>query len=94
MSIKIATQNDEMFKEQSYLNKLLMDSLPHSAMLINKDRIILASNKIASQMGSKFGDYCWRSFGKCEYIHEKDKKYIKEFKKIPLGGTQCNFCLA
>ncbi len=86
-------QAKEVSREQNRLNELLMDSLPHPAMLVNQDKVILAANRIARRIGAKVGGYCWRDFGKSDYIPEEDKKYIKDHKKIPPGGTCCTFCL-
>jgi hypothetical protein len=49
---------------ESALNKLLLDSLPHAAMLIRKDRTVIAQNRIAEEAGVKIGGYCWEEFGK------------------------------
>ena len=44
-------------------NKNLLSSLPHPAMYIRaKDRIVIAVNGIASDMGVKIGGHCWREF--------------------------------
>ena len=77
------------------LNEIL-DSLPHPAMLIRKDQIVLAANHIARQFGAKVGDYCWRSFGQFEHITSYDpKRYISDHKEsIPPGGTRCTICKA
>lgn len=84
----------EEIKESKRLNELLLDSLPHPAMLINKKRIILAANRIAREIGAKIGGYCWRDFAHGEFIPEADKLYLEKHNKIPPGGTKCTFCLA
>ncbi len=74
------------------LNEII-DSLPHPAMLIRKDQIILAANHIARQFGAKVGDYCWRSFGQFGNITYDPKRYISDHKeRIPPGGTRCIIC--
>lgn len=83
---------EEELKIKQRLNELLLDSLPHPAMLIRKDRTILAANHIARKAGAKVGGLCWQEFGHGEYIPDKDKKYIARHKIIPARGTQCSFC--
>ncbi len=76
------------------LNKLLIDSLPHSAMLIRKDRTIIAANKVAEEAGAVVGGNCWQEFGKCQFISEEHKTFIDKHRKIPDGSIQCYFCNA
>ena len=85
-------QAEAELKIKQYLNEVLLDSLPHPAMLIRKDRIILAANRIAREVGAKVGGHCWQEFGHGEYIPDKDKIYIAEHKMVPACGTQCYFC--
>ncbi len=87
-------QAEEALKERNRLNELLLNSLPHPAMLIRKDRTVLAANRIALEVGAKVGGFCWRDFGQSDFIPESDKEYINKNKKASLGGTRCYFCLA
>lgn len=74
---------------------LLLESLPHPAMLIRKDLTILAANQLALRMGAKIEGLCWREFAKGKYIPQVDKEYIeKNMGQLPPGGTRCSFCLA
>lgn len=82
------------FWEKEGLGALLLENLPHLAMIIRKDRTILAANLIARQLGAKVSGYCWHDFGSSEFIPEKDKKYIDEHNKINPGDNHCYFCLA
>jgi PAS domain S-box-containing protein len=64
-------------------------------MLINRDRVILAANRVAREVGAQVGGYCWCGFGRLEYIPEKDRRYVQEHGgSAPPGGTECTFCLA
>lgn len=85
---------EEELKRRQHLNELLIDSLPYPAMLINKNRTILATNRIAKEAGAKVGKLCWCEFGHSEFIPDEDKKYIAEFQKNPEHGTMCYFCQA
>ena len=82
---------EEALWERQHLNELLLDSLPHPAMLINKRRVVLAANKIAFDVGAKIGDYCWKEFGKSEYLSDIDKERAR--KNPHYKGIQCAFCL-
>jgi PAS domain S-box-containing protein len=85
----------EELRESSRMNQLLLDSLPHPAMLIRRNRIILGTNRIARDAGAEVGNYCWRSFGQSEYIPDEDKHYTRDnVNSVPPGGTKCTFCLA
>lgn len=77
--------------EKQKLNELLLDSFPHPAMLINKQRVVLAANKIASDLGAKVGDYCWKVYGRSESLSEEDKRCAKE--NPYAEGIKCTFCL-
>jgi len=76
------------------LNELLLNSLPHPALISNKDRIILAANKKAIEAGLEVGKYCWQEKRSLESIPDEDRKYFKKHGKPPPGGTQCSFCKA
>jgi len=88
-------QAEAALREIQQLNELLLDSLPHPAMLIRKDRTILAANKIAREAGSIVGDYCWKTFGHSEFISEEAKRSLKEhYSGCCPPGIKCSFCLA
>jgi len=92
ISDRMKLKEELMIKQR--LNKLLIDSLPHTAMLIRKDRTIIAANKMAEEAGAIVGGNCWQEFGKCQFISEEHKIYIDKHNKIPDGHTQCYFCNA
>ena len=83
---------EELLKEKQQMNDLLLNSMPYPIMLINKARVLMAANKIALDTGVKIGDYCWKSFGKCEYLSDKDQICAGENPDAP--GIQCTFCRA
>lgn len=80
--------------ESERLNQLLMDSLPHPAMLIRADRTIVAANQTARKIGAKIGGYCWRDFGQKAYISDEDMARVNDHGEIPPEGVKCTFCLA
>jgi len=88
-------QAELAFRETARFNELLLDTLPHPAMLIRKDRVILAANRIAREAGANVGGLCWKKFGRGEYISDHHKQYLAEHPgSLPPGGTKCTFCLA
>jgi signal transduction histidine kinase/AmiR/NasT family two-component response regulator len=79
-------------KESEKLSRLLMDSLPHPAMLIKKNRTVIASNKVAKELGVRIGSKCWEDFGRSLLNSEENKISIAKGKSSV--NTKCSFCLA
>jgi PAS domain S-box-containing protein len=78
----------ETAKELFELNEILFSSLPYPAMYVRqKDRIIVAANKIALDFGAKIGGHCWREFGKTDYIADSTNLTSTEI------NSKCPFCL-
>lgn len=85
----------EIDETELNVDKLLLDSIPHPAMIINKDRVILAANKIALEVGAVLNGYCWRDFGHCQSIRDKTTRtplVLSQLKSY--NGVQCYFCQA
>jgi diguanylate cyclase (GGDEF)-like protein len=83
---------EEALKEKQHLHERLLNAIPHPAMLINTKRIVQAANKSAFDIGVKLGDYCWKEFGKCEYLSAEDKERLKN---NPYDERiKCTFCKA
>ncbi len=78
------------------LNQVLLDSLPHWAMLIEvKTRTILAANKLAIDGGARINCQCWDDFGHRQFISEEHKKLIVKDPDRKRDNTiKCDFCLA
>ena len=85
-------KSEETLKEKQHMNNLLLNSMPYPIMLINKARIVMAANKIALDIGVKIGDYCWKNFGKCEHLSDRDQ--IRAEGDLDDPGIQCTFCRA
>jgi len=77
---------------EAQLSELLLDTLPHPAMLISRERIVLAANRIAREMGAVIGQPCWREFAHAEHIPKAHKEFICKHGALPPGGTHCTFC--
>jgi PAS domain S-box-containing protein len=78
-------------------SETLISSLPYPAMYIRaNDRVVIAVNKVASDMGVKIGGYCWREFMKAEYISLHDKEIAAKYPdSVPAEfGIKCFFCLS
>jgi len=89
-----APSGGEPSRRSERLNELLLDSLPHPAMLVRRDRIVLAANRIAREVGAVVGKPCWLEFGHSAYIPDEDKVYLHEHNAAPPCGTHCTFCRA
>ena len=86
---------EEALKERTKLNEIIVDSLPHSAMLIDKDKIVLAASYTARQLGTITGAYCWQGISKGEYAgKEGTAQAIEHENCASTGQTACAFCLA
>ncbi len=84
----------ELAKEaEQRKSKILLESLPHPAWLVTKERKIIAQNKAAEMMGSRVGDYCWKSILDSKYIPQEAKETM-ERTGIILPGIKCEFCMA
>ena len=87
---------NELHKAMKW-SETLLSSLPHPAMYIRvKDRVIVAVNRAAADMGVKVGGYCWREFMKAEYISQTDKIIAAEYPDaVPAEfDIKCSFCLS
>ena len=82
-------------KELIKFSETLLSSLPYPAMYVRrKDRIVIAANDIALSLGAKVGEYCWRGFGKSEFLSDKDFKIAaKHPNRVPEKfNIHCTFC--
>ena len=84
-------KKEEQLKKSRKLERMFLDSLPHPAMIINQKREIIAANKVALEAGAKLQNYCWKEFGKTDYISREDKLRCE---KGDIDGIKCSFCLA
>jgi nitrogen-specific signal transduction histidine kinase len=78
------------------LETLLLDSLPHWAMLIDsKTRTILAANKLAKELGSKIQGQCWDDFGHRQALTEEHiELIISKPERKRDNCIKCTFCEA
>lgn len=79
-------------KKASALNEILLDAIPHPALLVRKDRSIIAANKKAKETGAIVGGLCWRDWKHCKYITEEDKKHANVFNPDSDENVCCSFC--
>ena len=83
-------------KQLEDFNEMLLTSLPYPAMYIRqKDRIIIAANKIALDLGAKIGEQCWQVFGKLKFISQQDNEIATKYPNLvpEKFGIKCSFCL-
>ena len=86
-------RDEKALLEKQRMNEMLLNSLPHPAMIITRDRKILASNQIGIEAGAIVGGICWRDFGHCASIPEKARKDI-ESNITHERKIMCTFCQA
>ncbi len=87
-------QTEKKLEEIFKLNELMLNSLPHPTMLINKDRTVLAANKVALDAGVEVGRFCWDTFGHRDCISEEHKQRLKKDPNGHKDDILCTFCLA
>ncbi|MEJ2169967.1 MAG: sigma 54-interacting transcriptional regulator [Desulfobacterales bacterium] len=86
---------EELRLETEKLRTTLLDGIPHPAMLIRKDRTILAANRNARDLGASIGGHCGIEFGRGVFSHTASV----ESQAAPGGNadsknTRCSFCKA
>jgi len=72
---------------------MLLDSIPHPALLVRKSREVIAANRLAVEAGTIVGGYCWRDFGHCLYISDEDRIALEKG-DISDRLIACDFCRA
>ncbi|NTU60495.1 MAG: hypothetical protein HGA98_05505, partial [Deltaproteobacteria bacterium] len=53
---------EQALEAKNTLNRLLVDSLPHPAWLIDRDRKVLLQNRKGGELRPEGGDHCWQGF--------------------------------
>ncbi len=78
------------------LQQLILDSLPHWAMLVDADtRTILEANKLAKELGSTIQGQCWDDFAHRESLSSEDKQILSRHPNKKRDNTiMCTFCEA
>ena len=86
----------ETLSDIGKLNQIILDSLPHWAMLIDvTTRTVLAANKLALEGGATINCQCWDDFGHRQFISEEHKKIIEnEPERKRDNRIKCDFCRA
>ena len=83
------------FEDTDRLGRLLFDSLPHVAMIVDRDRSVVVANAGAKEAGVRVGDLCWKNFGKSRRSAADQKRFIEDRTVVlPGRGVKCDFCLA
>jgi PAS domain S-box-containing protein len=86
---------EEELQEKERLNRIILDSLPHPAMLIRQDKLILATNRAATEMGAKVGGYCWKEFaGESSTSQDHASNHGSGTSLSQTKEMACRFCRA
>jgi sigma-54 dependent transcriptional regulator, acetoin dehydrogenase operon transcriptional activator AcoR len=80
-------------READRLRNSLVDSLPHPAMLIQRDHIILATNRHAHDLGARVGEFCGNAFGREAFGPDASGDFSREARSNKgAGNIKCEFC--
>ena len=71
------------------LNELLLDTLPHPALLIRRDRTVLLANRIAQDMGAVIGEP-YHPWG--DVCFDQQPVNLPEVKKFGRIWVRMNLC--
>ncbi|MBW2429924.1 MAG: sigma 54-interacting transcriptional regulator, partial [Deltaproteobacteria bacterium] len=103
LDIDARKRERELQQEAARLRTALLDSLPHPAMLIRRDRIILAANRHARKLGARIGGFCGKEFGRRAFWPEASPETSpgtsidlqqKKTNQAAGGTIKCEFCRA
>ncbi|MDP4240740.1 MAG: PAS domain S-box protein, partial [Bacteroidota bacterium] len=95
--LKNSMENDSPQGNDEFagFNETLLLSLPYPAMYVRRrDRVIVAANKIAIELGARIGRHCWREFGKSNHISPEDRETALNYPDLvpPELHIKCSFC--
>jgi len=76
--VTLFKESEQKIEKSLHLNNSLLDAIPHPAMLIDRNRIILAANEKSKLMGAVVGTNCYDGFSSCSKLCNK--------------GNYCCFC--
>ena len=94
---KVVRERDlrRSLRESERLNRMLLNALPHPAMLIKRNRRIIAANPIALSSGFRIGELCWKDFGQGSRISAEHERHLDEHPdEAPPEDIKCTYCLA
>jgi PAS domain S-box-containing protein len=86
---------EELQREADRLRTTLLNSLPHPALLIRRDRIILAANRHARDLGARIGGFCGSEFGRRAFWPEASEDLKQKTESQAAAATiKCGLCRA
>ncbi len=94
--IKVMLRIKQAEDDLRQMNNLLLDSIPHPAMLISRDKIIIAANRAARELHACPGEPCWKSFSGCRALSKADQEMVKQSSDSEHASLniQCEHCKA
>ena len=78
-------------RRRGELAGVLLDSLPHVAVVVDRDNTVLAANRIARRMGVKTGGLCWEEIPRSLCASGQEDAASDPSDELPSGG-RCSFC--
>ena len=95
LDIEERKRSEELEREADRLRSKLLDSLPHPALLVRRDRIILAANRPARDLGARIGGFCGVEFGRRALSPSfSENSQPAADNPTAAGNIQCRFCRA
>lgn len=92
--ISVQKKMEKNTREEHRFNRLMLDSIPHIAFLIDKNtRKILVRNKAAEALNIPESFPCWYAISNGDYITADEKAEYERTGECR-QGTRCHFCLA
>ncbi len=94
-NLQTIKSSSESLNGNDGFTETLLISLPYPAMYIRrKDRIVIAANKLAKELGAKVNEECWKEFGKSKYIAApQDNSITTDNDGVNSGLViKCSFC--
>ena len=86
---------EELQQETDRLRTTLLDSLPHPALLIRRDRVILAANRQARDLGARIGGFCGNEYGRRAFGPDATGNLQRKTEgRAAAGSIKCEFCRA
>ena len=87
-------QRQRELEQKTRFNDLLLDTIPHPALVITREREILSANRKARDRGAVVGGFCWQTLGGERAIPDSHKEHIRQHGCPPPEGTRCHYCRA
>lgn len=95
LDIEERKKAEKLRLEAERIRTTLLDTLPNPTMLIRRDRVVLAANRHALDLGVHIGGFCWHGFGRQKLAGDSSTDHQQGTgNSLDAGNMKCDFCLA